>query len=487
MIKCDVTLAISYYAITFFYHAIVERELCFPNPCQHNGTCSMTEDTFTCNCDGTGHTGELCDVLLINIPDISSLRINSPMNFSLFAQPDRSFVLELVPDNKSAIIIMPSSVMFSKLITQHEISMTARGPGFYKLEYQVEDDSINYQPIPPVTIIVRDNDTGLSYCEERNITCGLIQPGCCLANETQLGLEFRCPSADNPLLLKSTCGWVTKGTLHSAGIIFSSFDGFDMPVAIAGAQFFPQLTHIDLQGLNTFEFNHGCVACSGDSYCQVERLSVNLVQDFLDNDSLAFTYLHQSMELIPSWLTMKVLPSDRLRDFRSYLVYLVYSDALNRVQECNGLTALTDGLYSILVYTGSLEVMIGEEMRQYTSNGSIICFATNLCEGSSSPMYISISNDAHSVLNSFGFMHDLRSKGWNILIDNLVLSDKNSISVFDEGSKFSYWNGINFISPNLQNSNIIVKAEFTKSFSGVKALWKFIGNIQLFHKDFNNV
>ena len=477
----------------YYCHVIfIARELCFPNPCQHDGMCSITEENaFTCDCGSTGYTGETCNVLLIDTPDISDLRINSPMNFSLFAQPDRTFELELVPDNKDAIIIMPSSVMFSKVLTQHKISMIATKPGLYKLQYKVKDDSVNYQPIPPATILVSENDTGVSYCESRNVTCGLIQPGCCSANEKQLDLEFKCPSSDSELLLMSTCGWVTnKGPRHSAGIIFSSINGFDMPVAIAGAQFFPQTTHIDLQGLNTFEFSNGCVRCTGSTNCQVERLSVNLVQEFLEYDSLAFTYLYQSMELIPSWLTMKVLPSDRIHDFRSYSVYLVYSDALNRVQECNGLTALTDGLYSILIYSGNLEVMLDEETRQYTSNGSTVCFAINLCEGSSSPLYVSISGDAHTVLDSFRFMHDLRSKGWNILISYIILSDTNAIPIFDEVSQLSYWNGIEFISPNLQNPNMNTKVEFTKSFSGdsgVEANLMFFGNVQWFHEDFNDV
>ena len=473
------------------YHISIARELCFPNPCQHDGMCSITdENTFTCDCDGTGYTGEICDVLLINTPDISDLMINSPMNFSLFAQSNRTFVLELVPDDKDAIIIMPSSVMFSKVLTQHKISLTATKPGFYKLQYKVKDDSINYQSIPPAIILVSENDTDLSYCESRNITCGLIQPGCCSANEAQLNLEFKCPSSNNELLLKSKCGWNLKGPLHSAGVIFSSINGFDLPVAIAGAQFFPQSTHIDLQGLTTFEFNHGCIACIRSTNCQAERLSVNLVKDFLEYDALAFTYLHQSLELIPSWLTLKVLPSGHIHDFRSYLVYLVYSDALNRVQECNGLTALTDGLYSILVYTGNLEVMLDEETRQYTSNGSAVCFATNLCEGSRSPLYVSISGDAHTVLDSFRFLHDLRSKGWNILINNLILSDTDAIPIFNEASQLSYWNGIDFILPNLQSPNMITKVEFTKSFSGnsgVEASWNFFGNMQWFHKDFNDV
>jgi len=468
---------------------IIERELCFPNPCKHNGICSITEeDTNVCDCDGTGYTGEICNVLVIDTPEISALMINSPMNFSLFARPDRTFVLELVPDNKDSLIIEPSSITFTQMSTEHNISMTAIKPGLYKLEYRVTGDGLNYQPVPPATILVSDDDTRSSYCEERNITCGLIQPGCCSANETQLGLEFKCPSSDSELLLKSMCGWVTKGKLHSAGVIFSSIDGFDMPVAIAGAQFITQTTHIDLQGLTTFEFNNGCTACTGN--CEIERLSVNYVQDFLKYDSLAFTYLYQSMELIPNWLKLKVVPSGRIHDFRSYLVYLVYSDNLNRVQECNQLTALTDGLYSILVYTGTLELTLGEETKQYNSNESAVCFAVNLCEGSSSPIYISISGDAHTVLDSYEFMRDLKSKGWNIIINNFIISDDNVIPISDKASQLSYWNGIEFFSPNLQNLNMITNVEFTKYFSddtGIEANWKFLGNVQWFHEDFNEV
>ena len=470
---------------------IIERELCFPNPCKHDGICSITEDdAFVCDCDGTGYVGETCDVLLINTPDISDLVVNSPLQFSLFSRPDRNFVLELVPDNKNVIVIEPSSIMFSQILTEHSISMTATEPGLYKLEYKVKDDSLNYQPIPPATILVSDTDTGTSYCEERNITCGLIQPGCCTASEADLDLKFKCPSSNNELLLTSTCGWVTKGTKYSAGVIFSSIDGFDMPVAIAGAQFFRQKTHIDLQGLTTFEFNHGCVACTGKSNCQIERLSVNFIQDFLKYDSLAFTYLYHSMQLIPSWLTLQVLPSDRIHDFHSYLVYLVYSDALNRLQECNGLNALTNGLYSILAYSGNLEVMLNEEMRQYKSNGSTICFATNLCEGSNSPLYISLSDDAHRVLDSFGFLRDLRSKGWNIIINNLVLSDSNTIPPFDEVVQYSYWNGMAYFLENLRNPNMATEVEFLKIFSsdaGVEASWEFFGDVQLLHDDFNDV
>ena len=465
--------------------------MCYPNLCQHNGTCIITEDTSTCNCDGTGYTGDNCEVLLINAPDISALIINFPTNFTFFSQPNHNFELELVPDDKESLRIEPLSIMFSQISTEHEISMTAKKSGLYKLEYKVNNETLNYKPIPPASILVRDNSTNTSYCRERNITCGFIEPGCCPASEVQPNLELNCPSDDNELLLKSTCGWVSKPPipLHSAGIIFSSIGGFDMPVAIAGARFLPQTTHIDLQGLTTFEFDHGCVACIGNRSCQHEILSVNVVQEFLKFDSLAFTYLYQSKGLIPRWLTLKVLPSDRSHDFRSYSVYLVYSDALNRVQECRGLTALTDGLYSILVYTGNLEVTLHEETRHYESNGLPVCFAINLCEGSSSPLYVSSLDDAQNVLHSFEFMRNLKSKGWGIAIKNLVMSNANVIPE-PVTSELSYWNGIEYFSPNLQNLNMITTVEFTKPFVGnssIKANWNFIGNVYWFHEDINKV
>ena len=318
----------------------------------------------------------------------------------------------------------------------------------------------------------------------------MIQPGCCSASETQLDLKFRCPSSE--LFLSSTCGWVKKKgniPLHSAGAIFSSSNEFNMPVAIAGGRFIPQTTHIDLQGLSRFEFDNGCSRCAYGN-CNIERFSVNFVQEFLKYDSLAFTYLHQSAGLIPRWFTLKVLPSERSHDFRSYAVYLVYSDALHRVQECNELYALTDGLYSILVYTGDLEIALDDETGQHKSNGIPICFAVNLCEGSTSPLYISISSDAQTVLDSFGFMRDLRSKHWDIVIKHLIISDENVIPevTFELVSQLSYWNGIKHFSVNSQNPNMITKIEFTKLFlNSIKASWKFFGHVNWFHKDFNEV
>ena len=472
----------------------IERELCFPNPCEHDGSCSITEDGYVCNCDGTGYTGEKCDVLVIDTPDLSELAVNSPTTVLLSAQSDQDFELMLITDDENSLVIEPSTLLFTQTSTQHNVSITVTEPGLYTLEFNILDDTLNYQPIPSASILVSD-ESNTSYCEERNITCGLMQPGCCSASETQLDLDFKCPPNDNRLLLKSTCGWVSESNsnpLHSVGIIFSSINGFDMPVAIAGARFFPRTTQIYLDNVNRMQFNSGCEECEGDGNCETERLSVNTVEEFLNYDALALTYLHQSTELIPRWLMLKVLQSDRAHDFRSYVIQLYYSNALNEVQGCNELTPLTDGLYSILVYTGNLEVTLDKETTQFTSNTSSVCFATNLCEGSASPLYVDISDDAQKTLDQFEFMRDLRSRGWDVTIKNLIISDTSSIPepLSDLTSQYSYWNGIEHFSPNLQNPNMITKVEFTKSFIGntsIEAIWNFYGNVHWHHKDFNGV
>ena len=111
----------------------IERELCFPNPCEHDGSCSITEDGYVCNCDGTGYTGAKCDVLVIDTPDLSDLAVNSPTTVLLSAQSDQDFELMLITDDESSLVIEPSTLLFTQTSTQHNVSITVTEPGLYTL------------------------------------------------------------------------------------------------------------------------------------------------------------------------------------------------------------------------------------------------------------------------------------------------------------------------------------------------------------------
>ena len=455
---------------------------------------------FLCDCVGTGYTGLQCNVLLINKADIPPLSVNSPVDVLFSSQPDSDFTLRIKVDDRNSVKVVPSSVTFSQQLTSQNISIVASTPGLYKIEFEVNDNSLNYQPIPPITVLVSNDDSGQSdYFDRHELERGLLQSGCCEASETQLRLQFRCPSDGNELVLKSTCGWVTKQLPQTVGIIFSEYDDFDMPVAIAGAKFQTTATTINLQSLNTFEFQSGCIACTIGSVghvfgpsCQAERISINDIQKFLTHESLAHTYLSQSMSLIPEWFRLKTLLSNRSHDVYSYMVDLVYPNDMGRFQDCSELTALNNDLYSVMLYAGSLEVKLNEEKMQIMSDDyTSMCFAVDLCKGVSSPLYITIPSSVHSTIETFDFMQDFKVKGWEIIISYLVISNS---SILDEVPHHNYWNGSQLYSPILSTPHMVTKVSFNKSLSNdndidsdIKADWSFLGNITWLYEDFDNV
>ena len=418
------------------------------------------------------------------------------MRLLISAKPDEELVLNLIPDNKVFFKVEPSSVTFSQNHTEQSILMNATKSGLYKLQFKIQDrDSFDIEDVPPASILVIDNIGNESnYFVRHEVEPGLLVPGCFLADSNVTDqLDITCPN-DNEIFFNSTRRWNTKGSVNSAGVIFSNTNGFIMPIAIAGAKLKKQQEggpYIEVDSLNTFEFTFNCDRqLQGDGVCEDKCLSVNDIQSILHYESLAFTYLHHSMLLVPDWLKLKALPSNRTsHNENSYMVNLVYSDGFELVQDCNTLTALTNGLHSILVYTSPLEIQLSNETKELEAGTVPVCFATNLCEGSASPLYITIPNDVHPMLESFKFMRDLRSKGWSINITTVAISDA-TINIQSELLPLPYWNGSQYFFPDPLNPNMAVKVEFTKSFNMTEDFeveWYFDGSVQLFHKDFNEV
>ena len=455
------------------------------------------EADFVCDCEGTGYTGITCDVLLINVPEFPTLTINSPMKFYISSSPDREFVLDLVSDDRNSFKIIPSSLTFSQTVMHHNITVKVRKPGKYTLLYKVNDQTIRYQSIPPATILAINDTTKKSdYFDKYEVKLGVLKPGCC-SSETVF--QIHCPSrSTDPLFLKSTCDWINKSNFFSPGIIFSSDNRFDMPIAIAGAKVRLHKTDVFLSSLSKEEFDSDCVKCSGESsdnstQCNGMPISLNDVQSFLCHESLASTYFHYSSRLIPKWLKLNALSSNRTHDMHSYVVDLVSSDYLNSVGECSKLTTVADGLYSVMLYSGSFRIKVGKDTVQLPSNGSsAFCFGVNLCEGASSGFYIAIPDEAQVALQSFKFTHDLRSKGWTITVNSLVLSNSQISKKMksDMVEPILYWNGREFFASYREQPNIITGVKFNKRFSSddtVKADWNFAGDVLWLHDNINKV
>ena len=472
---------------------IIEKQLCYPNPCKHNGSCIETEeDAFVCDCDDVGYTGKTCEVLLINVPQFSTLAINSEIEFTMSSSPDGEFVLQLIPDDKTSLKVVPSSIIFSQTNTHHNVTMKAIKPGKFTLKYRISDKTLNYLPIPPATILVTNGTVSKSdYFDKYGLKPGLLKPGCC-SSETLLNI--RCPHNMN-FFLKSSCGWIKKESFYlSPGIIFSSANDFDMPIAIAGAKIRKQKSNIYLQNLNKDEFENNCTTCSNESgmqpQCNIRPISLNDIQSFICYESLASTFFHHSSKLTPRWLKLNAMSSNRTHDTHSYMVNLVSSDHLKDISECNKLTPITNGFYSVMLYSGLLKVKVNNELMQSESS-SAFCFAINLCEGESSPLYIAIPEDAQTILQSLEFMRDLKSKGWSVTVNSLVISDSRIREIMPSVmlTPIMYWNGKEYFSYN-QFPYVLTSVKLNKRFSvddTVKANWVFTGNVFWIHENIRKV
>ena len=473
--------------------------MCYPNPCKHNGTCinKTEENEFVCDCAGVGYTGKICDILLIDVPEFSTLAVNSEKKISLYSSPDREFTLEILSDDKRSLQVSPSSMVFSQSRTHNNATIKATKPGKYTLTYRIDDESLRYQPIPTATILVTNGTVEKSdYFDTHGVKPGVLKPGCC-SSETMLP-PIQCPFGASSLFFKSTCGWAKKKNFYSPGVIFISDNKFDMPIAIAGTKLRQPKSNIYLISLSKEEFESNCTECSDEgsgtpTQCDIMPLTLNDIQSFLCHESLASSYFYYSSKLIPKWLKLNTMPSNRTHDMHSYTVDLTSADNLKNIGECGKLTTDALGYYSVMLYSGSLRAKINKEFVQFLSNGSsVFCFAVNLCEGSASPLYIAIPDEVQDVLQSLEFMRDLNSKGWTITVNSLVISDSqiNKLKSKNVVKPILYWNGKNYFTLFRQPPNILTNVKFNKQFSRddtIKAKWVFSGDILWLHSDINKV
>ena len=451
-------------------YTVLEIQACTPNPCQHGGMCLTNEDrTFSCNCTGTMYTGTHCDIGTVNIPEYPHLAMNSPYTFSITASPNEYLKISLLPDDRFAVTVNPNQLEFDKNIHANNFTVTFKRSGRFLLNYRLSGKSAsNFMQLQPSNIMVVDNQAleTTAYFTSRGLEQGLLQSGCCTA--LSLFLEYQCPSGLSTVKFNASCAWNLKG-LYSTGIVFSDNNGANFPVAIGGIKF---RLNFDLSSLNVFELRDPCMPCSGHSIgrvnddtelhmegeCDVFKPSTNDVLSFLELESLAYTYFYHSHQLLPQWLRFNVTTTTRVHTSNSYRVTLVESSEVETLEMCNLTTTYTDGLYSVLVYSGILNVSINSEEITYIpeSESDAFCFAVNLCQGKVSPLSISIPKVANDMILNLEFMKVFNDNNWKIEFSSISISDDIIPAQEHALQEGVFWNGAEDVVVNLENFNMLL-------------------------------
>ncbi|XP_065891073.1 uncharacterized protein [Dysidea avara] len=451
---------------------------CDPNPCLHGGQCiAITPVVSLCNCEGTGYTGQQCQFGVIEVPPFPLLQVGQPpFILNITAKPDDDIQVGLVQDNISAVTFSPNPATIENPNVYASISITPLLPGLYRVAYLVLGTNRFDFDIPLDSYLAIGPEVpppAYSYFIERGTMIGRILPSCCSPPSS---IFTTCPTGDSVSILSSCFINNITGTLVTEGILFSTGNGLHLPLAIAGARvrflgnniIVDQLTSnersnaLDCSTCDSLAGNLGDVRELQPSQCYSFAPSVSDIKDFLSSEALAFTYLLESRSLVPEWLDI-VAVEYPARGFglNAYQVDLRQPAAINNIETCSNIPAVTSGLHSLLHYSGLLDVTISNVFSDTftpTTSNSPLCFAVNLCDGAVSAFHIGLPQAARQFLSS-----KLNMMGLNFNLAGVSLSRHRPLSLFPpEIVVFNqqYWNGRNYFTPEVPDIDIALAGRF---------------------------
>ena len=405
-----------------------------------------------------------CEIGIITTPIYHPLTLSTTEKLKFYANPDYELIVELITATRGLTFEPSATLSFSPTKTSAEISITGDIVGIYTISYEINGrSSLQFQQPQPDTIIVQPvvSDPP-EYFVSRGLEPGMLEAGSC-ANTAPL--DYTCPRDNNQISFSSTCRWQDNA---SPGIIFSRYNGLDLPVATAGARI-SNLNTADQSRVIPLMGNDSLQECNFPtprSNCNFKPSDhVNEIEDLLITEALSYTFLSQVKHLIPGWLTFLVdTTTPRAHDLSSYMVDIVNSDYVSEIEGCSNLYKVEDGMYSVLKYLGSLNFSVNSSIQSFIPQRSPVCFAVNLCEGLNSPLLFTIPDEAQAIVNSLPFAQSIRNYGWEFIINSIAISNTPFMHELS-GSNDNYWYGTQEATYIFPNSTIIVNGRFDHNFS----------------------
>ena len=431
-----------------------------------------------CDCDGTGYTGATCQFGVIGVPPFPLLRVGEqPFILNYTAKPDDELQISLIQDNPNAVTFSPNPAVIVNPNTSASIGITPLIPGLYRVAYILSGANALDFDIPQdsyLAITPQIAPPDYTYFIDRDVMIGQLLPSCCSPASP---IYTMCPNGGSISVLSSCSISDISGALLTEGIVFSTGNGLDLPLAIAGARLralgddilVDQLASnersntLDCSLCGSLAGNQGNLTDVLSSQCDAFGPAVSDIKDFLSSEALAFTYLIESRPLIPSWLTLLAIDyPTRGFGLNAYQVDLQREVIVNTIETCSNIPGITTGLHSLLHYSGLLDVTITNLFSNTFTppvSNTPICFAVNLCEGSSSAFHIGLPQSARQFLNN-----NLNLFGANFDIAGVSMTTTEPLQLFPPNLPAftqQYWNGRNRFTPSFVDLDIALTGTLT--------------------------
>ena len=441
-----------------------------------------------CECTTLFHGSE-CQVGLVGVPPIPVVTIGAPpVSLTVQGSTDEGILdlfLLIISNsfnspltfevNDNILSVTPAS---GGSIT---FTMNAHQQGLYRFRYlpsgsATESTIYNVFEESIVTVVGDrrpDNRPEYAYFTQGGLDRGQLGAGCCHYNYQLAGSI--CSSS---LQFISSCGWqggVTTAGALTNGVVFVKNSDINLPLSIAGAQISSFGSKFDFN----IPVNEGgqistCSECNDCSNCQTGNTSVCYgldrdvlfdeydISDMLREQSLFDTFLTQTSNLLPSWLSASITsPTTTYSQYDYHASILQAIDAKSH-PGCTQLTLENSGLLYVLKTRNSLSLNIAGQVKSLNpAELSPLCFAVDVCSGSESTLEVDIK-DKFS-LSSINYFSSLSGLDWSF--------DPYTVSFTDLGvttaiSDPMFWNGQAFIAAKLPSYDFKLQVAINGGLTG---------------------
>ena len=470
--------------------------VCDPNPCLHNGTCVAvdSDERFICDCEGTGYNGPTCNRGIVTIQSIPTIIKDEPSTMlEIAASPDEALTVHIESNDEKGLNVTPSQVTIEFPETKAQFNIQGKQSGRYTLKYVLSGSSADSFATPQSSaIFVTRPRSGSSfrYFQAVDSNTGILRQSCCAPDNSVFS---GCPMSTDEVQLLSTCSWQQSGQSYTtSGVVFSQFSDLSLPLSIAGIKVTLSENSLVTE-LPESPSSSTCTPCDANEdkiadptkpfppeyeKCYYYNFTIVDFEDLLTSRSLGNTYFNRVGAILPLWIRIIQAPENNPSfNIDDYSGSLVVPADLTGIPGCAEIVADEPGLYSVLRYGRSLASFISGLPLFYRPSPSDapLCFAVNLCKGTSSPIFVQIAPSVQTNIKSLLFLRQYVARGWEFTIPSAaIFNTPKSIFVTN-----TYWNGSALYEPLLPPFDLMMKTDVTVDFSSgtLDVGFDFSGNV----------
>ena len=433
---------------------------------------------FQCNCSGTGFIGPTCNRGVLTTPSIPTLIEDQSSSFNISARPPSEIVVELSTNSKG-VQVQPREVVLDQQHTVGTFEVSGNAAGHYTLNYNVMGSIADSFEMPENTPVLVSRLRPASQINRYFTTVGTepgsLAAGCCRPGE---GLVYsECPMSTDPVSFRSTCSWSSdkEGIVHeTSGVVFTEYRNLVLPLAISGVSIEYDGSAISTSR-STQSYCRDCFRVKGSIFdktpldsqsCTFFSFDSSDVEDILNSNSLANTFMEGVTSFIPSWFKATI-PTNFTTSSGSFVetdfvMTLAKQEDVSSLLGCEDVVADDPGLYIVLRYGRGFDVTVdgGRSSVGYGGSGNApVCVAINLCREMTSPLYMGLPPHVQPLAGQL--MEPCNREGWQCQVTSVALyGETRSLEAVSD----TYWNGTEYYSPQLPHYDLRMNAVATASF-----------------------